>query len=56
MELEFHKKFSMEIEFVKLEFHKFKFLKSGRSTTKKMPISDQEFMTDPKSPLKKSYL
>ena len=25
-------------------------------TTKKMPISDQEFMTDPKSPLKKSYL
>ena len=26
------------------------------TTTKKMPISDQEFMTDPKSPLKKSYL
>ena len=25
-------------------------------TTKKMPISDQEFLTDPKSPLKKSYL
>ena len=31
MEIEFHKKISMEIEFVKLEFHKFKFLKSGRS-------------------------
>ena len=28
----------------------------GTVTTKKMPISDQEFMTDPKSPLKKSYL
>ena len=25
-------------------------------TTKKMLISDQEFMTDPKSPLKKAYL
>ena len=25
-------------------------------TTKKKPISDQKFMTDPKSPLKKSYL
>ena len=25
-------------------------------TTKKMPISDQKFLTDPKSPLKKSYL
>ena len=25
-------------------------------TTKKMPISDQEFLTDPKSPLKKPYL
>ena len=25
-------------------------------TTRKMPISDQEFLTDPKSPLKKSYL
>ena len=27
-----------------------------RATTRKMPISDQEFMTDPKSPLKKAYL
>ena len=26
------------------------------NTTKKMPISDQEFLTDPKNPLKKSYL
>ena len=26
------------------------------STTKKMLISDQKFMTDPKSPLKKAYL
>ena len=26
------------------------------TTTKKMLISDQEFMTDPKSPLKKAYL
>ena len=26
------------------------------ATTRKMPISDQEFLTDPKSPLKKSYL
>ena len=25
-------------------------------TTRKMPISDQEFLMDPKSPLKKSYL
>ena len=25
-------------------------------TTRKIPISDQEFFTDPKSPLKKSYL
>ena len=25
-------------------------------TTRKMPISDQEFLTDPKSPLKKYYL
>ena len=25
------------------------------NTTKKMPINDQEFFTDPKSPLKKSY-
>ena len=31
-------------------------LDSVKATTKKMPISDQEFMTDPKSPLKKSYL
>ena len=29
---------------------------SSTNTTKKMPISDQEFLTDPKSPLKKSYL
>ena len=29
---------------------------SDTITTKKMPISDQEFLTDPKSPLKKSYL
>ena len=28
----------------------------SHSLQKKMPISDQEFMTDPKSPLKKSYL
>ena len=28
----------------------------GEITTRKMPISDQEFLTDPKSPLKKSYL
>ena len=27
-----------------------------RITTKKMPISDQEFLTNPKSPLKKSFL
>ena len=26
------------------------------TTTRKMLISDQEFLTDPKSPLKKSYL
>ena len=31
MELEFNQKFSMEIEFLKLELQKFKFLKSGRS-------------------------
>ena len=30
--------------------------KSEQFTTRKMPISDQEFLTDPKSPLKKSYL
>ena len=24
-------------------------------TTRKMPFSDEEFLTDPKSPLKKSY-
>ena len=29
---------------------------TGNDTTKKKPISDQKFMTDPKSPLKKSYL
>ena len=26
-----------------------------RNTTRKMPFSDEEFLTDPKSPLKKSY-
>ena len=26
------------------------------NTTRKMSISDQEFFTDPKTPLKKSYL
>ena len=31
-------------------------LVDGIDTTRKMPISDQEFLTDPKSPLKKSYL
>ena len=31
-------------------------LTSPHTTKKKMPISDQEFITDPKSPLKKSYL
>ena len=30
--------------------------KNVATTTKKMPISDQEFLTEPKSPLKKSYL
>ena len=28
----------------------------GRSLQKKKPISDQEFLTNPKNPLKKSYL
>ena len=28
----------------------------GKSLQKKKPISDQEFFTDPKNPLKKSYL
>ena len=27
-----------------------------KGTTRKMTISDQEFLTDPKNPLKKSYL
>ena len=29
---------------------------SAISLQKKLPISDQEFLTDPESPLKKSYL
>ena len=28
----------------------------GKSLQKKKPISDQEFLTDPENPLKKSYL
>ena len=32
-----------------------KFNKQEAYTTKKMPISDREFLTDPKSRLKKSY-
>ena len=28
----------------------------GPDTTRKMSINDQEFLTDPKGPLKKSYL
>ena len=38
--------------------HKVKSLvaKDEHGSTRKMSISDQEFLTDPKSPLKKSYL
>ena len=32
------------------------YLKRRKKPSKKMPISDQEFLMDPKSPLKKSYL
>ena len=32
------------------------YLKRRKKPSKKMPISDQEFLMDPKNPLKKSYL